>query len=379
MKHRVGLLVTTAVLVVASSGTPALASPASPPAQIAKVFVKSGNLSLYVSFGAPNNNGSPITRYVATCNGNDQTVSASAPTSPVLVQNLHNNIFYTCAVRAVNAIGASLASYLQPGMPGTNFNKFTYTYCSPGGKPQPMALFRPKTTAPVPAILYVHSGGWNAGSLKDVNPSLLVTELTSRGFAFASIDYRLAPGVTPFDQERDVACAVRFLRAHAGQLGIAPTKIGAMGNSAGGNLVSLLGVDPPTVSATDQWPAQSNKVQAVVDLFGITEFGPDQMQIMPGLPTIFGTTDQNTIDSYGPVNYVTPDDPPFMIVHGIDDSIAPVHEGQDFYNLLRAAHVPVSFTPVANMGHEFQPVGGNLDPSLITLSTREVNFFTTYL
>ena len=365
------------VVAFATFASPA-AAVATAPSQISRVTVASGASTLIVRFAAPNANGSPIIRYVAKCVGNGKTISASSAAPPVRVNNVANNVFYSCSVHAANAIGVGPESYVSPGMAGLNYDKTTYTYCSPGGVPQLMDFFRPKGDTVVPAVMFVHGGGWYSGN-RMFGASLLPTLLTSRGFALASVDYRLAPAVNPAQQLRDIACAVRFMRSHAGALGITPDKIGGMGTSAGGNLISMLGVNPPKVSSTDQWSGRSEKLQAVIDEYGVTEFGPDQMQIMPALYYYFGTRDQSVIDSYGPVKYVTPDDSPVMIVHGVLDRTVPIHEGSDFYNLLQAAHVPSTFVPIANADHMFEPVGGNPSPSMVTVYTGEIRFLAQYL
>src|SRR5207245_6161575 len=112
-------------------------------------------------------------------------------------------------------------------------------------------------TRPAPVALYVHGGGLLFGdrktsgvgnTLADHEGALftpLQQELNARGFVVASIDYRLPPATAWPAQIEDAKCAVRFLRAHATGLGIDPTRIGAWGSSAGGLLVSLLGLTRP--------------------------------------------------------------------------------------------------------------------------------------
>jgi len=348
------------------------------PGRVPTPGARSGASQLTLEFAPPNDNGSPITKYVASCSNTTTTVTVTATTHPIVVKGLVNTVFYACSVRAFNQYGGGPPSYLAPGMPGLNYTKTTRTYCSPGGVPLLMDFFRPPGTAVVPVVLFAHGGGWTTGT-RNLDGTLLATLLTSRGFALASVDYRLAPAVKPPDQLRDLACAVRYLRANAVTLGIKPDKIGGMGTSAGGHLMSWLGVKPPTVTASDQYRSQSSKLQAVVDDFGILEFGPDQMAIMPTLPQIFGTTSQAVIDSYAPINYVTADDPPFMIAHGMLDLTVPFHEAQDFDAALLKVHVPVVFVPIAHTGHTFAPVDANPDPTMTSVYTTQISFLNTYL
>ena len=348
------------------------------PGRVPTPGARSGASQLTLDFATPASNGSPITKYAASCSSTTTTVTVTATSHPIVVQGLVDNLFYACSVRAYNQNGAGPASYIAPGMPGVNYTKTTRTYCSPGGVPLLMDFFRPPGSAVVPVVLFAHGGGWTTGS-RNIDGTLMATLLTSRGFALASVDYRLAPAVKPPDMLRDLACAVRYLRANAVTLGIKPAKIGGMGTSAGGHLISWLGVKPPAVLASDQYPEQSDKLQAVVDEFGIIEFGPDQMAIMPTLPQIFGTTSQAVINSYAPINYVTSDDPPFMIAHGMLDQTVPFHEAQDFDAALLRVHVPVTFVPIAHTGHKFAPVDGNPDPTMKSVFTTQISFFNAYL
>jgi acetyl esterase/lipase len=159
----------------------------------------------------------------------------------------------------------------------------TVTYCAQHGTKLAMDVYEPAAGAarPAPAVLYVHGGGFVFGDRK---PSGLLANhagallpqlragLNQRGMVVASIDYRLPP-LSPWPAAlEDAKCAVRFLRAHAGALGIDPGRIGAWGSSAGGDLVSLLGVVGPQ-AGLDHGPYadQSSAVQAVVEMFGAAD------------------------------------------------------------------------------------------------------------
>ena len=142
----------------------------------------------------------------------------------------------------------------------------TFTYCSPDGDELQMDFYRPARPSAVPVVLQVHGGGWVLGDRTLNVTAGLVSAFLSKGLAFATIDYRLdnAP-----DAIEDVACAVRYLRASAARLGIEAARIGAMGQSAGAQLVSLLGTAPPS-SGFDvgQYSNESSRVQAVARRVG---------------------------------------------------------------------------------------------------------------
>src|SRR5206468_3600241 len=91
-------------------------------------------------------------------------------------------------------------------------------------------LYRPEAArGPLPLIVWVHGGGWSAGS-KENSQAIL---LSGRGYAVASINYRLS-GVATFPaQIEDCRAAIRWLRANAAKYNLDPNRIGVWGGSAG--------------------------------------------------------------------------------------------------------------------------------------------------
>jgi acetyl esterase/lipase len=94
----------------------------------------------------------------------------------------------------------------------------------------------PKAAAPAPLIVWVHDGAWRSGS-KNENP---LAPLVTRGWAVASVDYRLTP-VAPFPANiHDLKAAIRFLRARRADYGLATERIAIAGASAGAHLADEL-------------------------------------------------------------------------------------------------------------------------------------------
>lgn len=222
----------------------------------------------------------------------------------------------------------------------------TVDYCVEGGRSLLMTLFAPSTTGhPVPVVLQVHGGGWQKGSrLLSLSQWGTAAELVGAGFVVASIDYRLAPENPWPDQIVDVKCAVRYLRSHAADLGIEPDRIAALGTSAGGQLVSLLG----TTGALSQWDTGpysgvSSQVEAVVD-----EYGPSDLTATDWPPYTAGIIRQvfgaapaadPVLTTASPMTYVSAGDPPFMIVQGTADQVVPVSQSEHLADRLRSAGV----------------------------------------
>lgn len=99
-------------------------------------------------------------------------------------------------------------------------------------------------TGPAPLFVFVHGGGWRQGDKRNATGAEKVAHFTGRGFAFASVNYRLVPGARVEDQAQDVANAIGHLVAHARELGIDARRIVLAGHSAGAHLAALLATDP---------------------------------------------------------------------------------------------------------------------------------------
>lgn len=108
---------------------------------------------------------------------------------------------------------------------------------------QTLDVYRARVSGPAPLILFVHGGGWSSGS-RAMGARSQPVHFLSRGFAWATMSYRLVPTVRVEDQAADVARAVAWVRNHARRLGIDPDRIVLMGHSAGGHLAALVGTDP---------------------------------------------------------------------------------------------------------------------------------------
>ena len=140
---------------------------------------------------------------------------------------------------------------------------------------QKLDLYIPQGSGPFPLVIMVHGGGFMMGDKAEGMGLAGVDKLLAAGYAVASINYRLSGEAQYPAQIYDAKAAVRFLRANAATYNLNPTKFGAWGASAGGNLVALLGT---TCGVAELEGAelgnadQSSCVQAVVDWFGPIDF-----------------------------------------------------------------------------------------------------------
>ena len=231
-------------------------------------------------------------------------------------------------------------------------------YAKAGGRELRLDLYRPQTVeAPLPVIVSIHGGGWEAGS-KEQSPG---TDLAAQGYAVAALEYRLSGEAAFPAQIEDCKAAVRWLRANAGKYNLNPNRMAAYGASAGGHLAVLLGTSS---GMADLEGAESNleyssRVQAVVDLYGPTDFlamgGSHNDADSPESRLIGGPIQQNVdkVVRANPIVYIGRDDPPFLIVHGDSDEAVPLRQSQALLTALQAAGVDSSLRVMAEMGHGF--------------------------
>jgi acetyl esterase/lipase len=282
-------------------------------------------------------------------------------------------------VAAVPAV-VTVTLVLQAGQPGPrqpDLSRMTVLrdveYVPGGHERQKLDLYLSKEADPSgkrPLIVWIHGGAWLGGS-KDRPPAL---PFVDKGYAVASINYRLSQHAIFPAQIEDCKAAVRWLRAHAGKYGYDPNRIGVWGASAGGHLVALLG----TTGGVKEFDMGSNagissRVQAVCDFFGPTDFTkmsgfPSTMRHdaadSPEAKLIGGPIQENKdkVQRANPIAYVTKDDPPFLIVHGDKDPLVPHNQSEILCDALKKAGVEATLYTVQGGGH-----GGFKDPQVDVL------------
>ena len=279
---------------------------------------------------------------------------------------------------------SALTFWKKPPTPATVAVKVQsdIIYSRAGGEELKLDVFFPTNAVgrSLPVVLYVHGGGWQTGTKSMLSIMPGPSELLRRGFLVVAINYRLAPQHKFPAMIEDAKCAVRFLRAHAKDFSLDPTRIGVMGDSSGGHLVALLGLTYPSAGFEGEgWTDQSSRVQAVVDLYGPTDFanGNSNFITLKLIQDAFGAT--NTTDpilkSANPVTYVSSRAPPFLILHGDHDNLVDLQQSAELDTRLKAAGADSTFIVVTNLAHGYVPLGLKSRPNNAELSSLIADFF----
>ena len=232
-------------------------------------------------------------------------------------------------------------------------------YVQNGHERQRLDLYQPPSSDGLkPVIVWIHGGGWEAGSKSQCPAKIMVT----KGYVVASVGYRLSQDAVFPAQIQDCKAAIRWLRAHAAEYQIDPNRIGVWGASAGGHLVALLGttghVHDFDVGANLN---QSSCVQCVIDWFGPTDFlhygdlTPARLdnQKSPVTRLLGGTVMEKPelARRSSPIYYVKADAAPFLIMQGDKDPLVPLQQSASFHEALQKAHVPSILKIYPGAGH----------------------------
>ena len=230
-----------------------------------------------------------------------------------------------------------------------------------GADPQQvMDIIRPADNAVHPGVLFVHGGGFRAGSRKGyIKQCIRLAEL---GYVTATADYRLAPKA-PFPAAvYDVKAAVRYLRANAARLNLNPQKIGATGGSAGGHLVLFLGVtgNVPEFEGTGENREQSSRVQCVVSMYGpsdLTKSYGRSVDAAEVLPLFLGGDLAHAREAHlraSPLSWVTPDAAPTLAIQGTKDRYVNYEQSVWIIERLLSVGVEAEMETIEGADHGFK-------------------------
>ena len=205
------------------------------------------------------------------------------------------------------------------------------TYKTVGDTKLNLFVFSPATPKNAPAIVFFFGGGWKSGTPQQFE--VQCRELSKRGMVAITADYRVESrhGVKPTQCLADARSAIRWVRAHADQLGVDPQRIAAGGGSAGGHLAA----STPFITEFDE-PNDDKNVSAVPN--ALVLFNPalvlapiEGFSLAEGFGTRvpeerMGTKPENL----SPAHHITRNGPPTIIFHGREDTTVPFASAEAF-------------------------------------------------
>ena len=226
-------------------------------------------------------------------------------------------------------------------------------YGTAGGVKLRLDASVPAGAGPHPAVILVHGGAWQAGD--KTNFRALFDPLSRAGYAWFSINYRLAPKATIPEAAKDVEAAVQWVQDNAVQYNIDPKRVALLGESAGGHLVELVAARTPNDSPLR--PSAVVALYAPSDLSALADsLQATGMNIQPLLKTLLGRTTMDAatkalLREASPVTHVRAGLPPFLLLHGTADRLVPVAQSIAFKAACEAAGVPCELITVRNGPH----------------------------
>lgn len=208
----------------------------------------------------------------------------------------------------------------------------------------------------MPAILWLCGGAYSVVSNSAWMPELMY--FARKGFVVASAEYRTSNKATFPAGIIDVKAAIRYLKAHADQFCIDPSKIFVMGESAGGTYACLAGV----TDKMKEWDQGDHlhvdsSVAGVVDFYGpvnIEESPVAKKENVPSWVTVAflgeDSYDENA-KSASAVNYIDQDSSPFLILHGTGDTTVPIAQSDELYEKLKEHNVYTEYYKIKDAEH----------------------------
>lgn len=237
-------------------------------------------------------------------------------------------------------------------------------YVTRPARRQHLDVYRPAghpTNCPV--LLFIHGGAWVVGS-KEEQGLPLIQRLAAHGWVCVSANYRLSPRATFPAAIIDVKSALRWVREHIAEYGGDPNFIVISGGSAGGHLASLAALTPGDPAWQPGFEGADTSVAACVPFYGVYDFTDRhghwrKSKLLAILErAVFKkkrSAAPDEFDRASPMSRVTPDAPPFFVLHGTHDTLVPVEDARYFVRALREhTKAPVAYAELPGAEHAFE-------------------------
>ena len=226
-------------------------------------------------------------------------------------------------------------------------------------------IARPNDDNPAPVLLYIHGGGWVAGS-KD-RMFLHFLPYLQLGMAVVNVGYRLGPTALAPAAVEDARCALRWVLNNAREYNLDTSRIVVSGHSAGGHLSLTTGMLPASAGLDRRCPARKEgagradtapvemSVAAIVNWFGITDVGDLVEGTNAKTYAVAWKGHQSNwaaiAERVSPLTWVRRGLPPVLTIHGDADSIVPYSHAERLHAALDAAEVDNQLYTISGGGH----------------------------
>ncbi len=215
---------------------------------------------------------------------------------------------------------------------------------------------------PRPAVVQIHGGAWVLGDKREQGLPLL-NHLAANGWVGFNVNYRLSPAATFPDHLVDCKRAIAWLREHAGEYEVDPGFVAVTGGSAGGHLAAMVALTAGDRSLQPGFEDADTGVQAAVPFYGVYDFTnrlgtmpPEFLHrlIEPWVMKGFLADEPERFAAASPIDRVHDGAPPFLVIHGDRDTLAPVEDARLFVERLRAvSRQPVLYAEMQGAQHAF--------------------------
>lgn len=207
------------------------------------------------------------------------------------------------------------------------------------GKSLQLDIYKPDNIEDsAPLLIFLHGGGWRKGNRADMLP--LLVDFAKRGYMTATVSYRFGPYPQCVE---DISDAVNWFFDHGDQYGYDPDRIALVGASAGAHLAMMAGYGWKEKTSNPDSTRSNHRIKAVVNIFGPVDMTTDFARHQPLATSFMAKSYEEAPELYkeaSPIQYVTKDSPPTMIIQGTSDELVPNSQADQLRDRLDSLAVP---------------------------------------
>ena len=238
-------------------------------------------------------------------------------------------------------------------------------YQGDGARRHRLDIYAPGSVeAAAPVLIYVHGGAWVIGDKREQGRPRMF-ELVARGWVCVAINYRLSPAATWPDHLVDVLTAIAWVKEHIAEYGGDPSFVALAGGSAGGHLAALAALSAGDPNFQPGFEDADTQVDACIPIYGVLDMTADRStsgKYGPGLRILLEhrvfkkkmREHRAEFEAASPLPRIHKGAPPFLVLHGTNDTLVPVAVPRAFVPALRAVSSnPVAYVELPMAQHAF--------------------------